>query len=256
MDNQIIDFQTRLFQCRSFDESWQLYLGEMEQCGFAHLSYGHTVFDDNEVHPQNICYYLTSYRQEFVDDYMQVDGVENDISITYALYYEQPLEWALEEKILLEGKSIELSSAQRVVDDVSKDHGIVHGYTIPLKLPGGNVGGAGLSATGIQKKEFEQDIAPNIGYITVITNLFHIQALQFPRPLRNAVVGKEREPLTVKEREVIKWLAHGYKIQLIAEKKMFRSQESVNLYIRKAKDKLKALNVAQLVAKAMVLRLI
>lgn len=57
--------------------------------------------------------------------------------------------------------------------------------------------------------------------------------------------------LNENEKEVIQWLIDGYKIQEIAEKKMFRSQESVNLYIRSAKSKLGASNLAQLAVKAL-----
>ncbi len=250
MDNQIIDFQTQLFQCKSFDESWQLYLEEMERCGFAHLLYGYTLFTDNESDPSSFDFSVTNYYQAFLSDYVAVDGIGNDASVDWALDHDEPGEWSLEENIA------KLTPTQKLVDEVSRDHGIVYGYTIPVRLPSGNLGGVGCSATDIQKKEFKQDIAPKIGYITVITNLFHLHTLQFPRLLQNAVLGEDGEPLTEKEQEVIKWLAHGYKIQQIAEQKMFRSQESVNLYIRKAKNKLQAPNVAQLVAKAMVLRLI
>lgn len=54
--------------------------------------------------------------------------------------------------------------------------------------------------------------------------------------------------LKSEEQQTLQWLAQGLTIKNIANNKMHKSVESINLYIRSAKDKLNAQTRDQLIA--------
>lgn len=54
--------------------------------------------------------------------------------------------------------------------------------------------------------------------------------------------------LKLEEQQTLQWLSQGLTIKDIANNKMYKSVESINLYIRSAKDKLNAQTRDQLIA--------
>ncbi len=66
----------------------------------------------------------------------------------------------------------------------------------------------------------------------------------------------EMHALNPLEQEAIRWLSNGYSIKEIADKKLFKSVESINLYIKSAKQKLQVRSRDQLIARAVLLGLV
>lgn len=236
--------------CCTVEEAWAHYRKETVALGFLHAQYGHSfsVFRRGEDYKGFV---VTDYPQEFLNDYEQAGGMDVDASVLCLVEQGTPTEWGDPE--VME----RLPEEQKVLDEASLDHGILYGYSVPAPMQGDNVAGFGLSATKVGEREFRQDIAPQLDIAVVFSNLFHFHLLQMPRQPRDDYEHDNwNRHLIEKEVEVIRWLVHGYTIQQIAELKMFRSQESVNRYIRNAKKKLKAGNIAQLVGHAMILNLV
>lgn len=250
MENRLLNFLSRLTGSKTFDESWEVYLAELATLGINHSLYGFILFQNKNRDLSDQFSYVTNYQQEFLDIYDSEDYATNDSSLEWCLTRNDILEWCLKENLA------QLTPEQQRVDDLGRDYGIEYGYSIPVELDGGTKGGFGLSATGIGEKEFKRDIARELPYINGVAQLFHSHVQNLPKFMGSEQQhGDIGDALSDKEREVIKLLAHGYGTQEIPEK-MHRSQASVNGYIHNAKKKLKALNAAQLVAKALILKLI
>lgn len=154
----------RLTRCGSFESCWKVYLGALNETGIQHAIYGYVLFWEDQSDLSGQFCYESNHQREYLELYEHEKCADKDTALGWGLVSDEVLEWGLEENLTLE---------QQKFDDLSREYGIDCGYTVPFRVDGGNRGGMGLSATGIQRKVFRRDIAPEIGYLAVITSLFH-----------------------------------------------------------------------------------
>jgi len=252
MESRLLDFILRLNTTDSFEAAWDVYSKELATLGISQSLYGYTdVPDGHRGHGDYL--YLANYSEAFMQEYSDNRMAEHDVAFDWCERNDRPFEWG--------GQAYTYytyTKEQKAVEEFSADHQIRYGFTIPLRLLHGNSqGGVGLSATGIDKKEFEIDIKPHFEYIQLVVHTFHMFVQKFPRftEAKNEydnVVGK----LTANEVETLRWLTLGCSINEIAHKKIYKSVPMVNKYINQAKIKLNARNRDQLIAKAIILGLL
>lgn len=117
----------------------------------------------------------------------------------------------------------------------------------------------GYLSFGYQRLGSADDLgtAIDLSFINRMLEIFymHFESL----PLYSALlkcVNRPIEELTTSEKCTIHWLANGFSIRQIAEDKIYKSVESVNLYIKSAKKKLNSRTRDQMIAKAMAIGVI
>jgi len=249
MENRLLDFITRLNGTDSFVTAWQVYSEELASVGINQSLYGFSIMlDGKRTHDDFL--FLSNYSEGFLREYNGNQMGEHDVMVDWCEQYDTPLEW--------NSTPFNLTKEQKALEELSADYQVMNGFSIPLKLlHGQSWGGVGLSATGISRKEFEADIKPHYEYIQLIVQTFHMFVQKFPR-FTEAHSDDDHvlTALTKNEIETLRWLTHGYSIDEIAHKKLFRSVPMVNKYINRAKQKLNAKNRDQLIAKAIILGLL
>lgn len=252
MDYRLVDLYSQLSHASSIEQAWELYFREMEKMGFQHGLYGlvmhHLVEDSSQ-------FVLSNYSESFSLEYENLGGPEADATAIWCLKNDGYIKWNSPVAMkLLEG----IPKDTTAIEELSESYGIRNGLSLSMRQPKfGQYGGVGLSATGIRDKEFDRDIYHYRDYIVQASCLFETFA---ERHLKTGVMADlERDKgqaITPSEFEVLRWLAAGFKLQEIADEKVYRSIDSINLYVRSLKKKMNARTVDQLVAKAVGFKLI
>jgi len=196
---------------------------------------------------------LSDYRESFLEAYEEAGGAEADVTVLWSQNENTPLIW--NDPINMK---MELPEKFHKVEQISADFDIQYGFTLPIHTgTEGFWGSFGLSASGMKEKDFLRDVLPFKDLLIAISTVFdmHIRQISGNHVLEQSTVST-LEALTPMEIETLKWLAEGYSIKQISDEKLHRSIDSVNIYIRNAKKKLNARTRDQLIAKALILRLI
>lgn len=266
LNDPIQQFILDISHCNSFEACWKLYAETMKGYGILHVGYGilptlQSDLSETIVH--------TTYPDEMIDYYLQNDGFINDYMIRSNVMLNDAFVWITEEKKRkrwVEHHSakwggdnfpqrFELNKSESllsIIRDFKIENGLCFSFTRDTTSSG-----VSLSATDMSRAHFADHVLPHQNDLKVISLLFHQFSSQFSRNV--TLVGAKSVgvlPLTQSEIDTIKWLAHGFSLQVIADQKLFRSIESVNGYVRNAKVKLNANSRDQLVASAIILGII
>jgi DNA-binding CsgD family transcriptional regulator len=144
------------------------------------------------------------------------------------------------------------------MEELSLDFNICNGATIQLKTRYTRSSSyIGLSATDSTQREYERDVIRNFDLALSLSHILEMHLSQFePYQMLDSATHSAMQPLHALEQETIRWLSHGCSIREIADKKMYKSVESINLYIKRAKQKLQVRTRDQLIARAVLLGLV
>lgn len=268
LNDSIQQFILDISHCNSFEACWKLYTETVKKYGILHVGYGilptlNSDLNESIVH--------TTYPDEMIDYYLQNDGLVNDYMIRSNVMLNDSFVWITEEKkrkqwiehncadwesegIDFPGQ-FDLNKSEDVLA-VIRDFKIENGLCFSFGRDTTS-SGVSLSATNMSCAHFKEYVLPYQNDLKVISQLFHQFSSQFSRNI--SLKGAKSIgvlPLTQSEIDTIKWLAHGFSLQAIADQKLFRSIESVNGYVRNAKVKLNANSRDQLIASAIILGII
>jgi DNA-binding CsgD family transcriptional regulator len=250
-DEHLIEFLTRLQKCGDYASSWRLFTQSVAELGFTQSLLGLAMPSDSDEDTTVITF--TNYAPEFIAAYEELGGLKNDSTFQWIIRTDEILHWNDPSNFNL------ITNNEVPIEELSQDFHLCYGATIPLKTQhSGNFSGIGLSATNISQQEYERDIKHNLDLATAMSHILEMHLNQFKshQMLEDEAVYSEMQPLLHLEQETIRWLSHGYSIREIADKKMFKSVESINLYIKKAKQKLQVRTRDQLIARAVLLDLV
>lgn len=244
-DRIFVDFVLNLQTCASVQDSYALFSKTLKQFGITETVYAMVLGSKDYLG-------LSDYRPDFIEAYEAVGGVASDFTVQWSRSNEQTLVWDNTRNADI------LTQAQYELERVSVDFNIESGFTLPVHTGvKGYWGTIGLSATGVERREFRRDILPLQKLMEAISSVFDMHIRQFSGDQVLALNNfGTLQRLAPAEKETLKWLAEGYSIKQIADEKLYRSVDSINLYIRGAKQKLKARNRDQLIARALILKLI
>ncbi|MCW8919157.1 MAG: LuxR family transcriptional regulator [Gammaproteobacteria bacterium] len=250
-DDHLIEFLTRLQGCGDYDSSWRLFTQVVAELGFTQNAL--CLFIPGEILDESANIVLTNYHPDFVAAYEEQGGLQNDSTLQWITSTDQILYWSDPENLTLVRKK------HLPIEELSQDFNILNGASFPLKTRySGSIHCIGLSATDSRKNEYERDVKRNLDLAIAMSRLLEMHLYQFElhQMLEDEAAYSEMQPLHPLEQETIRWLSNGYSIKEVADKKMFKSIESINLYIKKAKQKLQVRTRDQLIARAVLLGLV
>lgn len=252
-DNIICDFIAKLTRSNTAQQSWLVFLDAIEPLGFNSAFYGLSFLDEQQQVPSGL--YLSNYQPQFQVAYDELEGAHgavNDVVVRWCTEMDQPLEWQSAQHLALQ------TPQNRIIDDLAADFGMNYGVAIPIRSNSSlYTGGIGICAEGVNKKTYDSDIAINVPLAIELSNLFHAHLFQLKNSnLLKMDIRTTMQPFTNNELDTIKWLASGCSIKEIADSKLHKSAESVNLYIKSAKDKMQVKTRDQMIARAVIIGLI
>lgn len=240
-----------LLATESIEDGWRFFLKSISELGYNQAMYvespGHWMEQPKLM--SKIAYYLTNYSESFLSDYELAGGTDNDAVIRYALSTNKPLIWSQPELQPL------LQKNNQSIEEVSREHGVLHGMTLPFVTPT-RYGGIGISATGVSAREYQRDIAANESDAMVLAQMFYCY-LQ----TRELCIAKHPDMVAVelalkpRELEVLKWTAAGLQAKQVSDK-INLSIPAVNDNLSRAKAKLHVKTTMELAVIANQMRLI
>ena len=248
-DYQLIEFLTRLRDCGDYESSWQLYTQAVSELGFTHNGY---MLMPNGPAENGTMLAFSNYQPEFISAYVELGGAENDDTVQWIQATDEICHWSNPTQRSL------CSEKYLPLEELSQDFNVLNGVTIPMK-PRHNTSTSlmGLSATNSSQQEYERDVIPHLDLAMAMTQILEMHFHQFePHQMMEGATYCELQALSPLEQETIRWLSSGCSIKEVADKKLFKSIESVNIYIKNAKQKLQVRTRDQLIACAVLLGLV
>lgn len=246
------DFVTALNHCKNSEQSWHTFLQFVAKLGFDCAFFGLTFSAHNDNLPG---LYLSNYHDDFLTDYDKLSGAYDrvtDTAIQWCFDNDQPLQWNSAEHFAL------TTPQSSLVDQLANDFGMAYGMSIPIRSRSHlYIGGFGVCAQGVSQKTYDNDIIINAPIAVKLANIYHAYVSNIENgSLFMPSTRTSMKQVTDLELETLKLLAAGFTIKEIAATRLFKSVESVNLYIKSAKQKLQVKTRDQLIARAIVLGVI
>lgn len=236
----MLDRLEQLLGATSAEELWQSHCAMMAMYGFDRLIYGFTRsrtgpnFGDR-ADIRFLSNYSATYNQGFFDE----DRYVNAPMVRWASDNVGVQSWGI-----LAEKFDDLDNAAREVIGFNRQHGVVAGYSISFPETSRREKGAiGLCAReGLSQQDVDATWSENGREIEVLNNVLHLRLLAMPDL-------KMVERLTLRQREVLEWIADGKTNQDIAMI-LGLTPATVEKHLRLARRALNVDTTAQAVAKA------
>lgn len=196
---------------------------------------------------ENCEYYsVSTLEQDWMDYYLANKLYVDDLIAQYLLVGHRPLQWRA---VVERAHAGEMDPKNARVVKAAARFGVHNGVTIPLNKVGRFVAGISLIADAdISVSEQERIFSENYASIITMVHLFNSFISQ-------GEVAIEHYGLTKREVEVLKWAADGHLAKEIAAK-LKTSYHTVTKQIASAQRRLGASNLAEAVAKAVMLNII
>lgn len=249
------DLFEKLSETTSREECFRQYMSYIERFGLTNgmlISLtGGSPTEENAV-----ITYDSTYDAKFTEEYLSLGGARNDISAQLLINSPQ-LQFHFHLTVNNENRQSiynrPLTREEIAIEELSNDFGIVEGFAVELTRTGGYTSlGAGVSAVGMTEKEYIKDVLPLEQEIRRANRLLEVSIQRFDKSSTIALPAK----LTVRQQDILRWLAHGYRLQEIAENKVYRSIHTINKEMHSLKVKLNARTQEELVAKGILWGLI
>ena len=236
-----------LFQSATdIDDLWAKMRLCLRQYGMTSAFYGvsHAI-NIVERHPQesiiDSIWYKTDHPKNYRDHFDNKYYIDDDLGAIHCLTNTNPFIW--------HDKSMWGSPTPRqekfMLDSFDFKMGI--GVTLPIRFDNFGYGGLGLCMGDMSERDFEQMWQTYSQQICAISYLFD----EFMRSNHNEAIY----PLSIREQEVLSWLAVGETAKSIAYK-LGSTPSTVDKQIRTARQKLGARNNEQAITKAIIFKLI
>ncbi|MFK5986602.1 MAG: LuxR C-terminal-related transcriptional regulator [Pseudomonadota bacterium] len=247
------DFSEKMEKTSSLDECWLIYQQEMANYGFCEIQYAVLVSEniDDSISYQ-YCWFMSSYRDEFMREFCKPVYFENDYSILWCKQNESILNWNNFNPKQFQS----LTPKQIKCAELSWDFKIINGFSIPLRLyyPKSWCG-VGLSATGINDYEFNKINYEYGRLIYQLTAVFHQAVQKFPFFLDQQGSFDKMVYLSEQQRRCLFLLSCGYQVSAIASK-MKKSKRTIESYLQSAREQLDAKTITHAVSRSLLLRLL
>ena len=190
-------------------------------------------------------YILTTFPDSWQQRYFEGEYHRSDPIITESLHRVTPIKWNQL------GRWREFTHNEAIVMDEAREHGLVHGFTVPVH---GHAAEFGLISLVSSESEREFD-----KLVTAYGHQVHLMAIYLHGAIQEALISK-RPPqraskLTKREVECLVWTAQGktsWEISLI----LGISESTVNFHLKNTMRKLGVYSKTHAVAKTLVLGLI
>lgn len=180
---------------------------------------------------------IKGYPDPWLEHYFSNAYYEIDPIIAYCINYVTPIQWHELMKITSNPHSLEMMNA-------AGEFGLKEGVTMPIHSPHGELGilSFALSRPTAVAREITQQAMP---YIQLLAGYLH----EATRRVLNLENMQGHSPLTLREKECMKWVADG-KTSWEISRLLNLSERTVNFHLNNAMQKLQASNRQHAVIKA------
>lgn len=218
---------------------FDLYMHTIKTFGFGFAHYG-LVTDHLEAGQQAGLGVFTNFPSDWMSYYFEkgydlIDPIAENVTYTNNVFT-----WG-------EVKENEgISSQQRLIVNLAEESGLLSGFCIPLHGARGEIAGMGVACDS-KNHEFTN---LELSQVQIITQQFHQKYCSFGTPLE-----RESPMLTIKERDVLQWMAAGkavFDISVI----MNISEDTVKFHKKNIYTKLNANSQVYAIVKSLRLGLI
>lgn len=251
LKHRLFDLTHSIKQARTGDDCWALCHKELEAFGVSSVCYG-VLPTPGEYRTSGFTqsgYYLTSHPQEWVETIGSEVLLDNELTAEAITNSSDQVIW--HDESLWDDATDE----QKLAAEIENDLGLEVGISLNLSHLtndafcglGNAVAGIGLCMRDIRKGDFNSHWAEYSNHIVDVSALLD---LSLRKDYPDSIVG-----LTTREKEILLYVAHGYRIDEIASK-LHRSIKTIDKQLATAKVKMKARTRDQAVVKALVLGLI
>lgn len=189
-------------------------------------------------------YMVSTFPQSWQDRYIEHQHHRDDPVIAEAIRSVIPFRWdELSQRRPLRGEEVAVLVAAR-------EHGLVHGFTVPVHGLGGELGMTTVVSSQPSSREFDRLVEEH-------RHTLHLMGVHLHNALREraAAMPTREARLSPREIECIAWTAQG-KTTWEVSQILRLSEATVNFYLRNAMRKLGVHSKAHAVAKTLVLGLI
>ena len=212
-DNTILNFVSRIDNCKDFDECFHELTVEAKRLGFDGVLYTYMprLFTDKNVDFQPIMRVSENYGMDYLQHYQEHNFVAYDHMVAAAQRGEDRIaDWFYEaETIPLTGKSLE-------VLETARKYGIRNGLSFPTFLSEQVFAGASFICR--KDDEFFKSVCrPNAQLIRVLAEIFHYKVIA-EQHYQEVFIVPFLQKLSPTKRQVLKLLAAGKAPKQIADK--------------------------------------
>ncbi len=236
------EFWYEMNHCSTVDQCWELFLSELHKHNFPHVIYGYSIGPYNT--EETKLYWKGNYPSQFMDYYLKDNNYFYDESVWWCYKYTEINDWLVE----VSGDCPDPAKALEL-DDNCRNMGIDCGFSVPARYPNNNVyGGVGISATGIEREDYNLNYRPKIPYIQNIVYMFveRCHMLQkFPVFTNQQHTFIPR--LSELEKSLLKEEANGAPRKVYAEKFHFRDSKLLTPIFKELQARFKVRSIEQLI---------
>lgn len=242
MNKDIVDLIDGMESSATLEDSWAVFLRFSKKFGFDNLIYGAMSIE----RPDHAPLQIHSLENKWIDYYQSEKYYESDIVIDHVLASVKPFKYYTD--VLIDDDALDASRRRVIVD--AADAGLKNILAFPTRPHGyyshGNISYINDENIKDVETRYEQ-YAEILGLASVYTDMF------FNRFLNGNDLP--RIHLSVRQKEILKWLCAGKSYKQIACK-LNLSYQGIVYHINKLKLTLNVTTTSELIAKSMSLKII
>ncbi|MFT3998190.1 MAG: LuxR C-terminal-related transcriptional regulator [Asticcacaulis sp.] len=230
-----------MIRAQTPDARFGLLSGALAARGFDQVNYG---FFDPEAAAREEAQviFLSTMSGEWLDYYYDRELHLSDPLVRQIRHRNlMPYQWGERMSSRIEETAVKAAS------DLIFEAGLKSALCVPLTgvfSPDRPVAGMTIG-TSLRESEFERQVGDDVMPLLALTHLFHDLSIG---ALMRQKVGAS--PLTARERDCLQYIAHGLRQDAVAHK-LGLSRVTVEMHLRKAREKLKAQSLPQAVARGL-----
>lgn len=237
---------------------WERYIAAMNDIGFSDICLVTKVSSGNDKYSIEC---ISNISDEFIQQYSgKVQTAECSFSQN-CFTSTKPMLW------LPKGESLSASSDIKTTNmntlpapELFKKLRLSCGIVLPINIINSKAENyvlISVADVSNDNGQFEKMVRQHLEFVVNASRLMYLGVNTSIGQLVYSQYGcRSVEALTHNETQTLKWLSNGCSIDEISSQKIYKSRDSVNIYIKNAKRKLQVKSRDQLIAKSMMLGLI